>query len=193
MNPITKEGEILLRDELKKLKTEDRLRIIDDIATAREFGDLKENAEYHAAKEQQSLTEARIRDIESKLSSSQVIDILNMDPSDKVIFGTTVTVFNSELEKSMTYKIVGEDEADASKGMISFASPLARQLMGKFEDDVIKLEAPGGLTEYEIEKVEYLKIIEWLTKPIIEMVILIQENQKKKVIDLGHLSSLKRY
>ena len=136
MNPITKEGEILLRDELKKLKTEDRLRIIDDIATAREFGDLKENAEYHAAKEQQSLTEARIRDIESKLSSSQVIDILNMDPSDKVIFGTTVTVFNSELEKSMTYKIVGEDEADASKGMISFASPLARQLMGKFEDDV---------------------------------------------------------
>ena len=156
MNPITIEGEILLRDELKKLKTEDRLRIIDDIATAREFGDLKENAEYHAAKEQQSLTEARIRDIESKLSSSQVIDILNMDPSDKVIFGTTVTVFNSELEKSMTYKIVGEDEADASKGMISFASPLARQLMGKFEDDVIKLEAPGGLTEYEIEKVEYL-------------------------------------
>lgn len=156
MNPITKEGEILLRDELKKLKTEDRLRIIDDIATAREFGDLKENAEYHAAKEQQSLTEARIRDIESKLSSSQVIDILNMDPSDKVIFGTTVTVFNSELEKSITYKIVGEDEADASKGMISFASPLARQLMGKFEDDVIKLEAPGGLTEYEIEKVEYL-------------------------------------
>ena len=156
MNPITKEGEILLRDELKKLKTEDRLRIIDDIATAREFGDLKENAEYHAAKEQQSLTEARIRDIESKLSSSQVIDILNMDPSDKVIFGTTVTVFNSELEKSMTYKIVGEDEADASKGMISFASPLAKQLMGKFEDDVIKLEAPGGLTEYEIEKVEYL-------------------------------------
>ena len=156
MNPITKEGEILLRDELKKLKPEDRLRIIDDIATAREFGDLKENAEYHAAKEQQSLTEARIRDIESKLSSSHVIDILNMDPSDKVIFGTTVTVFNSELEKSMTYKIVGEDEADASKGMISFASPLARQLMGKFEDDVIKLEAPGGLTEYEIEKVEYL-------------------------------------
>ena len=156
MNPITIEGEILLRDELKKLKTEDRPRIIDDIATAREFGDLKENAEYHAAKEQQSLTEARIRDIESKLSSSQVIDILKMNPSDKVIFGTTVTVFNSELEKSMTYKIVGEDEADAAKGMISFASPLARQLMGKFEDDVVKVEAPGGLTEYEIEKVEYL-------------------------------------
>ena len=156
MNPITIEGEILLRDELKNLKTEDRPRIIDDIATAREFGDLKENAEYHAAKEQQSLTEARIRDIESKLSSSQVIDILKMNPSDKVIFGTTVTVFNSELEKSMTYKIVGEDEADASKGMISFASPLAKQLMGKFEDDVVKVEAPGGLTEYEIEKVEYL-------------------------------------
>ena len=95
MNPITKEGEILLREELKKLKSEDRPKIIDAIATAREFGDLKENAEYHAAKEQQSLTEARIRDIESKLSSSQVIDIKSIEPSDKVIFGTTVTVYNS--------------------------------------------------------------------------------------------------
>ena len=103
MNPITKEGEILLREELKKLKSEDRPKIIDAIATAREFGDLKENAEYHAAKEQQSLTEARIRDIESKLSSSQVIDIKSIEPSDKVIFGTTVTVYNSDLEKSIQY------------------------------------------------------------------------------------------
>jgi len=93
MNPITKEGEVLLREELKKLKTEDRPKIIDAIATAREFGDLKENAEYHAAKEQQSLTEARIRDIESKLSNAQIIDISILDPSDKVIFGTTVTVY----------------------------------------------------------------------------------------------------
>ena len=156
MNPITKEGETLLREELKKLKSEDRPRIIDAIASAREFGDLKENAEYHAAKEQQSLTEARIRDIENKLSTSQIIDINSIEPSDKVIFGTTVTVFNSDVEKSIKYKIVGEDEADASKGKISFASPLAKQLIGKYEGDITKVETPNGSTEYEIEKVEYL-------------------------------------
>ena len=156
MNPITIEGEVFLREELKKLKFEERPRIIDAIATAREFGDLKENAEYHAAKEQQSLTEARIRDIESKLSTSQVIDIKNIEPSDKVIFGTTVTVSNTEQQKSVTYKIVGEDEADASKGKISFASPLAKQLIGKFEGDLLKVETPGGSVEYEIEKVNYL-------------------------------------
>ena len=156
MNPITKEGEVLLREELKKLKSEDRPRIIDAIATAREFGDLKENAEYHAAKEQQSLTEARIRDIESKLANSQIIDIKIIEASEKVIFGTTVTVFNSELEKSIKYKIVGEDEADANAGKISYASPLAKNLIGKFEGDILKLETPSGFTEYEIEKVEYL-------------------------------------
>ena len=156
MNPITKEGEVLLREELKKLKSEDRPRIIDAIASAREFGDLKENAEYHAAKAEQRLAEARIRDIESKLSSAQVIDVTAIESSDKVIFGTTVKVYNSNLEKSLTYKIVGEDEADASAGKISFASPLAKKLIGKFEGDLIKLETPGGLTEYEIEKVEYL-------------------------------------
>ena len=156
MNPITKEGEVLLREELKKLKTEDRPKIIDAIATAREFGDLKENAEYHAAKEQQSLTEARIRDIESKLSNAQIIDISILDPSDKVIFGTTVTVYNSEVEKSIVYKIVGEDEADASIGKISFASPLAKSLIGKFEGDVIKVETPSGVIDYEIEQVDYL-------------------------------------
>jgi len=156
MNPITKEGEVLLREELKKLKTEDRPKIIDAIATAREFGDLKENAEYHAAKEQQSLTEARIRDIESKLSNAQIIDISILDPSDKVIFGTTVTVYNSEAEKSIVYKIVGEDEADASIGKISYASPLAKSLIGKFEGDVIKVETPSGVIDYEIEQVDYL-------------------------------------
>ena len=155
-NPITKEGEALLREELKKLKSEDRPRIIDAIATAREFGDLKENAEYHAAKEQQSLTEARIKDIESKLSNAQVIDIKNIEPSDKVIFGTTVTVFNSEVEKSIIYKIVGEDEADAGAGKISYASPLARSLIGKYEGDFIKVETPSGTIEYEIEKVDYI-------------------------------------
>ena len=139
MNPITKEGEILLREELKKLKSEDRPKIIEAIATAREFGDLKENAEYHAAKEQQSLTEARIRDIESKLSSSQVIDIKSIEPSDKVIFGTTVTVYNSDLEKSIQYKIVGEDEADASIGKISFAARLAKKIIEKFEGDILQV------------------------------------------------------
>ena len=156
MNPMTKEGESLLRDELKKLKNQDRPRIIDAIATAREFGDLKENAEYHAAKEQQGLAEARIKDIENKLSNSQVIDILQIDPSDKVIFGTTVTVINSDTDKSAQYKIVGEDEADTKLGKISFAAPLAKQMIGKFEGDIVKVDTPGGSTEYEIQKVEYI-------------------------------------
>tara|TARA_Y100001970_G_scaffold92737_1_gene116903 strand:+ start:2573 stop:3034 length:462 start_codon:yes stop_codon:yes gene_type:complete len=153
---MTKEGESLLREELKKLKSEERPRIIDAIATAREFGDLKENAEYHAAKEQQSLTEARIKDIESKLSSSQVIDIQTIQASEKVIFGTTITVINFESDQSAQYKIVGEDEADANLGKISYASPLAKQMIGKFEGDIIKVETPSGLIEYEIEKVEYI-------------------------------------
>ena len=156
MNPMTKEGESLLREELKRLKNEERPRIIDAIATAREFGDLKENAEYHAAKEQQSLTEARIKDIEVKLSNSQVIDILKIEASDKVIFGTTITVINSDSGQSVQYKIVGEDEADTKLGKISYAAPLVKQMIGKFQGDIIKVDAPGGSTEYEIEKVEYI-------------------------------------
>ena len=156
MNPMTKAGESLLREELSRLKREERPKIIDAIATAREFGDLKENAEYHAAKEQQSLTEARIKDIEVKLANSQVIDIEKIEPSDKVIFGTTITVINLESDQSNKYKIVGEDEADANLGKISYASPLAKQMIGKYEGDIIKVETPGGLTEYEIIKVEYI-------------------------------------
>ena len=156
MNPMTKAGESLLREELSRLKSEERPKIIDAIATAREFGDLKENAEYHAAKEQQSLTEARIKDIEVKLANSQVIDIEKIEPSDKVIFGTTITVINLESDKSNKYNIVGEDEADANLGKISYASPLAKQMIGKYEGDIIKVETPGGLTEYEIIKVEYI-------------------------------------
>ena len=156
MNPMTKAGESLLREELSRLKREERPKIIDAIATAREFGDLKENAEYHAAKEQQSLTEARIKDIEVKLANSQVIDIEKIEPSDKVIFGTTITVINLESDQSNTYMIVGEDEADANLGKISYASPLAKQMIGKYERDIIKVETPGGLTEYEIIKVEYI-------------------------------------
>ena len=154
--PITVSGLNNLKEELIFLKEKKRPEIVAAIAEARSHGDLKENAEYHAAKEQQSLTEARIRDIESKLSTSQVIDIKNIEPSDKVIFGTTVTVSNTEQQKSVTYKIVGEDEADASKGKISFASPLAKQLIGKFEGDLLKVETPGGSVEYEIERVNYL-------------------------------------
>ena len=156
MNPMTKEGESLLREELIRLKREERPKIIDAIATAREFGDLKENAEYHAAKEQQSLTEARIKDIEGKLANSQVIDIEKIEPSDKVIFGTTITVINQESDQSNKYMIVGEDESDANLGKISYASPLAKQMIGKYEGDIIKVETPGGLTEYEIIKVEYI-------------------------------------
>ena len=156
MNPMTKAGESLLREELSRLKREERPKIIDAIATARDFGDLKENAEYHAAKEQQSLTEARIKDIEVKLANSQVIDIEKIEPSDKVIFGTTITVINLESDKSNKYNIVGEDEADANLGKISYASPLAKQMIGKYEGDIIKVETPGGLTEYEIIKVEYI-------------------------------------
>lgn len=154
--PITKDGEISIKEKLSNLKFVERPQISQAIAEARAHGDLKENAEYHAAKEQQSLTEARIRDIESKLANSQIIDIKNIEASEKVIFGTTVTVFNSELEKSIKYKIVGEDEADANAGTISYASPLAKNLIGKFEGDILKLETPSGFTEYEIEKVEYL-------------------------------------
>ena len=153
---MTAEGAKKLRDELHELKSVKRPKIIASIAEAREHGDLKENAEYHAAKEQQSLTEARIKDIEGKLSNSQVIDILKIDPSEKVIFGTTVTVINSESNQSAQYKIVGEDEADANLGKISYAAPLAKQMIGKFEGDIVKVETPGGLTEYEIEKVEYI-------------------------------------
>ena len=156
MNPMTKEGESLLREELSRLKKEERPKIIDAIATAREFGDLKENAEYHAAKEQQSLTEARIKDIEVKLSNSQVIDIQKIEPSDKVVFGTTITVINLDSDKSNKYRIVGEDEADANLGKISYASPLAKQMIGKYEGDIIKVETPVGSTEYEIKTVEYL-------------------------------------
>jgi len=153
---MTIKGESSLRKELKKLKFEDRPQVVEAIATAREFGDLKENAEYHAAKEQQSLMEARIKDIEFKLSESQVIDVTKIDPSEKVIFGTTVTIKDMEDSQSIIYKIVGEDEANAKEGRISVLSPLAKNLIGKFIGDIVKFEAPGGSKEYEIILVEYI-------------------------------------
>ena len=130
---MTVEGESSLREELQKLKFEDRPQVVEAIATAREFGDLKENAEYHAAKEQQSLMEARIKDIEVKLSESQIIDVTKIEASEKVIFGTTVAIKDMQDFQSIIYKIVGEDEANAKEGKISVLSPLAKKLIVKFE------------------------------------------------------------
>ena len=140
---MTLEGETLLKEELQRLKFEDRPSVIDAIATAREFGDLKENAEYHAAKEQQSLIEARIKDIEIKLSNAQVIDLSQIVPSDKVIFGTTVLIEDLSDSSRITYKIVGEDEANIKEGKISVISPVAKSLVGKFEGDTVKVEIPS--------------------------------------------------
>ena len=153
---MTSEGETLLKEELQKLKFEERPSVIDAIATAREFGDLKENAEYHAAKEQQALIEARIKNIESKLSDSQVIDVIQMTPSDKVIFGTTVLIEDLADSSSLTYKIVGEDEANIKEGKISVVSPVAKKLIGKHEGDEVRVETPGGIKEYEIITVKYI-------------------------------------
>ena len=154
--PMTKTGEDRLREELKKLKSEDRPRVIAAIADAREHGDLKENAEYHAAREQQSFIEGRIQEIEGKLSVAQVIDVTTIENTGKVIFGTTVHLLNMDTDEQVIYKIVGEDEADATSGKISFASPLAKSLIGKFEGDLAKVETPSGVVEYEIEKVDYI-------------------------------------
>jgi transcription elongation factor GreA len=153
---MTVKGESSLREELQKLKFEDRPQVVEAIATAREFGDLKENAEYHAAKEQQSLMEARIKDIEVKLSESQIIDVTKIEASEKVIFGTTVAIKDMQDFQSIIYKIVGEDEANAKVGKISVLSPLAKNLIGKFEGDIVQFETPGGSKEYEIINVEYI-------------------------------------
>ena len=152
---MTVQGEKLLRDELSQLKSIKRPQISEAIKEAREKGDLKENAEYHAAREQQSFTEGRIKDIESKLSNAQIIDITQIPKSDKVIFGTTVVVVD-ENNKKITYKIVGEDEADLKKGMISVTSPISRSLVGKCEGDVVNIKTPSGDIEYEIIEVMYV-------------------------------------
>ena len=154
--PMTVEGEIALREELHHLIKKVRPTIIEAIATAREHGDLKENAEYHAAREQQSFTEGRIQDIESKLSNIQVIDIHKIPHGNRVIFGTTVTIINLELDKTFTYKIVGDDEADVKAHKISYQSPIARALMGKEISEVVVVKAPSGDVEYEIENVEFI-------------------------------------
>jgi len=152
---MTVEGEKLLREELSELKTIIRPQISEAIKEAREKGDLKENAEYHAAREQQSFAEGRIKDIEGKLSNAQVIDITRMPVSDKVIFGTTIIVAD-ENNNEITYKIVGEDEADLKKDKISVTSPISRALVGKSEGDEVTIKTPSGNIIYEIVEVKYV-------------------------------------
>jgi len=152
---MTVEGEKLLREELSELKTVKRPEISEAIKEAREKGDLKENAEYHAARELQSFAEGRIKDIEGKLSNAQIIDITRMPVSDKVIFGTTVVVAD-ENNNEITYKIVGEDEADLKKDKISVTSPISRALVGKSEGDEVTIKTPSGNIIYEIVEVKYV-------------------------------------
>ena len=154
--PMTTRGVILLQDELKKLKSQDRPDVIAAISEARAHGDLKENAEYHAAKEQQGFIEGRIKEIESKLSNVQEIDVTTINAGGKVVFGSTVTLIDLQNNDELTYKIVGEDEADIKSNLISYSSPIARAIIGKFEGDDVVFQAPGGEREYEVVSVEYL-------------------------------------
>lgn len=155
-SPMTVEGSSKLRDELQRLKSVERPRIINAIAEARAHGDLKENAEYHAAREQQGFVEGRIQEIEAKLSNAQVIDVTQMENTDKVIFGATVKIFNLNTEQEVTYKIVGEDEADIKDAKISFTSPIARALIGKYVGDAVEVQTPDGATSFEIVEVAYI-------------------------------------
>ena len=154
--PMTVAGEQRLRKELEELKGEARPRVIAAIAEAREHGDLKENAEYHAAREQQGFIEGRIQEIEGKLSNAQVIDVTKLPQTGKVIFGVTVGLINLDNDEEVTYRIVGEDEADIKARRISVTSPIARALIGKEEGDVVLVKTPGGEVEYEISSVEHL-------------------------------------
>ena len=153
--PMTVRGHELLQQELKKLIGVDRPTVIKAIATAREHGDLKENAEYHAAKDQQGFIEARIKELEGKLSHVQVIDVTEIDAGGKIIFGATVRLLDEDSEREFTYKIVGEDEADIKTGLISFNSPIARALISKNEGDVVEFKAPDGQKTYAVIEVRY--------------------------------------
>lgn len=154
--PMTPEGKLALEQELQQLKFVDRPRIIQAIAEAREHGDLKENAEYHAAREQQGFCEGRIQDIEGKLGAAQVIDVQDIEQNGRVVFGVTVTIENLETEEQKTYKIVGDDEADFKINKISVNSPIARGLLGKHEGDEVKIITPQGEVEYEVVQVAYI-------------------------------------
>lgn len=153
--PLTAKGAAKLQEELKQLKSVERPRIIKAIAEARAHGDLKENAEYHAAREQQSFVEGRIKDIEGKLSHAQIIDVTKLDAGGKVVFGATVVVLELDNDAEFTYQIVGDDEADIKNSLISISSPIARALIGKQEGDDVFLQTPGGAREFEILEVRY--------------------------------------
>ena len=153
--PITVRGAEKLKNELQKLKSEDRPRVIEAIADARAHGDLKENAEYHAAKEQQGFIEGRIKELEGKLSHVQVIDVTEINAGGKVIFGSTIRLLDDETEKEITYRIVGQDEASIRTGLISYTSPIARALISKSEGDTVEFKAPDGEKSYEIIEVSY--------------------------------------
>lgn len=154
--PMTQEGMDKLTSELKKLKSVDRPSVIDAIATARELGDLKENAEYHAAREQQSFIEGRILEIEGKIAHAQVIDVTTLNNNGRVVFGATVTLERDSDGEEICYKIVGEDESDISKHKISVTSPIARAIIGKSAEDTIEVPTPSGEVVYDIIKVEYI-------------------------------------
>tara|TARA_R110001592_G_scaffold357416_1_gene660710 strand:+ start:310737 stop:311213 length:477 start_codon:yes stop_codon:yes gene_type:complete len=154
--PMTVSGERTLREELDRLKRVERPKITQAIAEARAHGDLKENAEYHAAREQQSFMEGRVMEIEGKLGNAQVIDVTAIPKTGKVIFGTTIDLVNIETGDTVTYRIVGEDEADVKRNLISVGSPIARALIGKEEGDVVVVRAPGGDIEYEIDQVQHI-------------------------------------
>ncbi len=153
---MTVRGHELLEAELKRLKYEDRPSVVQAIAEARAHGDLKENAEYHAAKDQQGFIEARIKDLEGKLSHKQVIDVTAVDAKGKIIFGSTVELIDEDTGDEIEYQIVGEDEADIKSGRISYTSPIARALIGKNEGDVISFQAPGGEKTFEVLEVKYV-------------------------------------
>ena len=154
--PMTLQGAEKLRSELSELKSVARPQVIQAIAEAREHGDLKENAEYHAAREQQGFIEGRIADIEGKLSNAQVIDILDLTPNGKIVFGATVELVNEDTGEEVTYQIVGDDEADLKENKISVNSPVARALIGRVEGDIASVNAPGGIIEYEVISVKYI-------------------------------------
>jgi transcription elongation factor GreA len=154
--PMTVAGEKMLREELNQLKTVVRPRIIQSIAEAREHGDLKENAEYHAAREEQGFAEGRIQEIESKLADYQVIDLTKITVTGKIIFGVTVDLINLETDENVTYQIVGDDEADLKLGKISVSSPVSRAMIGKEEGDIVCVITPKGEVEYEIDAVKYI-------------------------------------
>ena len=154
--PMTMAGAQRLRAELEELKSVKRPAVIAAIAEARSHGDLKENAEYHAAREQQGFIEGRIQQLESELSHADIIDVARLDAGDKVVFGARVTIADVETDEEKRYQIVGDLEADIKQGLIAISSPVARAIIGKHEGDVITIEAPGGIREYEIVSVKYL-------------------------------------